>query len=183
MEMASCRVQLGDDNNNFKILKLVTPAEAMVLIAVHGGARVTQFIQHHPDNEDRAKRPLRDTRDVNGLDRPGEFERLRRKYNTKPNEEDWIVSKVFQPGAKLPMTFEEVGIKFSEIIRIAPVPNPIDPVITQADADLGPAPVEEPAPILNPVISEEIPPIGGDEASQPIGEVPKRGPGRPLKKQ
>lgn len=89
MQLANCHVRLSGDLNNEIFKARVTPAEVLILRAIHGGESIVKF------------QPL-------GMDkRPhaGEIERLKAEYGAK------VFGEAF-PGAAptLPISFKDIGI-------------------------------------------------------------------------
>ncbi len=98
MQIATCEVRLAGDVLNTVKKSGVTPAEVIILRAIHGLDAVVNV-------------------EVTGSDRRenmGEFNRLMESYKSaRDDQEDLIVPKVFagaRMGAPLPAEFKEIGI-------------------------------------------------------------------------
>ena len=98
MELATCEVRLNGDLQNTVIKDNITPAELLILRAIHGAESVVRII----------------IKAMNRRQYSTEVERLSKIYD-RPAEETYIVQKVF-PGnaAALPGTFKEIGVSDSE---------------------------------------------------------------------
>lgn len=97
MQVANCHVRLSGDISNEIWKSCVTPAEVLVLRAVHGPDAVVKF------------EPITGKATPDRRAHDGEFNRLRDTYGEK------VVTTVF-PGAqpRLPAVFKDIGIDIFE---------------------------------------------------------------------
>jgi len=97
METASCTVRLGGDLRNTVFKENVTPAEVVLLKAIHGEEAIVDVELTGSD-----KRPHGDERD-----------RLQQRYGGAKNGDDrTIFSLIFpSPLTPLPVRFSEIGIE------------------------------------------------------------------------
>lgn len=118
MDIANCEVRLNGDLANSVPLSNVTPAETLILRAIHGHDSVVRFKQTGTD-----RRPHKD-----------ELDRLVAKYSEAKTEAgDLIIFKVFPNSfdPRLPVSFRDIGVDL--------VGSPDEPV-----ADIPDLPEEEP---------------------------------------
>lgn len=97
MQLGRCIVRLGGDLNNSVLKQPVTPAEIIVLRAIHGDDAVLKIRQTGQDRRAHAE----------------ELQRLIERYGAARGEDEQsIVAKIWPSphGVKLPLNFKDIGV-------------------------------------------------------------------------
>ncbi len=153
MDIAKCEVRLGGDLANSVPLTNVTPAEVLILRAIHGADAVIRIQQTGTD-----RRPHKE-----------EYDRLAQKYSEAKTETGEIIfNKIFSQGfdPRLPVSFRDIGVDL--------VSGPDAPVADIPDLPEGDlSEMEASEPVV--AVEDEQP----SEPAQEEVEAPVRRRGRP----
>jgi hypothetical protein len=149
MDIAKCEVRLSGDLANSVPLSNVTPAEVLVLRAIHGEDSVVRIQQTGTD-----RRPHKD-----------EYERLAQKYSQSKTSDDKPVFTQIFPSAfdpRLPVSFKDIGVD-TTVSADAPVADLPDLADTDETEEVN----------LIPELESELSEASEDEAPARRGRKPR----------
>lgn len=143
MQIGTCIVRLGGDLNNSVFKRNVTPAEILVLQAIHGQESITR---------------VRGT-GANKVPHVEELNRLVLIYGgAKNNKEESIVAKMWPTfGARLPVNFKDIGI---DISASDDDDDYVDPDAEKAPKDINPEELTKTPGTLAAAVSGAASPFG-----------------------